>query len=189
MAKKKKIREKQKKNLMMLGIVALSILAISIGYAALSSTLNISFNKVTQNVITFGPVFSGAANSTISPTAGGTSDTGRSCGNAVISSDRKTITVADTVLSKPDDICTWTVVVKNEADITAKFTSVTAAAPSSTTCTNTNNNMEMKCGNITYYLATNAAGTSFYALNSTLAKNATQTFYLIVKIYFELICM
>ena len=181
MARKKKIREKQKKNLMVLGIVALSILAITIGYAALSSTLNITFNKVTQNAIGFGPVFNGAANSTISATAGGTSSTGRSCGTATISSDRMSITVGDTVLSKPDDSCTWTVAVKNEKEITAKFSSVTATAPSSTTCTNTNNNMQMQCGNITYYLATNTGGTTFYSLNSTLAKNATQTFYLIAK--------
>ena len=152
------------------------IVGITIAYAALSTTLNITTNKITQSALTWNVGFTG---SSATGTAGGTASTaGRSCGTATISSS--TVTVADTTLSKPDDSCTYTLTVKNNGTIPAKLTTITPTAPSGVTC-NPISGPSMVCGNITYKLTSDAAGTTALPTNTSLAANATQTIYLVAK--------
>ena len=75
---------KNTKNLkIVLGAVIIGILTITIAYAALSATLNVSVSEVTQQGgLSWKVAFTG---SSASATVGGTSDTGRACGNATIS--------------------------------------------------------------------------------------------------------
>ena len=182
MAKKGKLKKDQRKMLLVFGITVASVLVITIAYAALSSTLNITFNKVTQNAIPGGwNVF---VPNNITVAAGGTSSTGRSCGAATSTSTTtvSTITIADTVLSKPDDSCTWTITVQNTGGLDATLSSIAQTAPSGITCTASNGNAKMVCGNITYSLATNTDGSTFLATGGTLAKTSgTQKIYLIAK--------
>lgn len=151
------------------------IVGITVAYAALSTSLTVTSNKVAQNALTWNVGFTG---STATATVGGTSDTGRSCGTATITPT--TVTVSDTTLSKPDDSCTYTLTVKNSGSIDARLTSITPTAPSGVTC-GTATNGTLVCGNITYKLASTTTGTEL-PLNTVLTKSTgTQTVYLIVK--------
>ena len=165
------------KRLSLLTIVSaliVAIVGITIAYAALSTTLTVTTSNISQNVLTWNVGFQGTS---ATATAGGTSETGRNCGAATITST--TVTVATTTLSKPDDSCTYALVIKNSGTIGAKLTGVTATSPTSTTCTN--NGASLVCGNITYKLATNNTGSPLLATNSTIAAGGSQNVYLIVS--------
>ena len=167
---------RKNENLKLLALFAVIVLlGVGIAYAALSTTLTITFGKVTQNALTWKVGFTGTS-ATGSRT--GTSATGASCGTATIT--ESAVTVADTTLSKPDDKCTWTLTVKNSGTVGAKLTTITPSAPSSTTC-GTLSGGNMVCGNITYMLTSDANGTTVLHANTTLAAGASQTVYLVAK--------
>ena len=169
---------KKKENLLPLIIVAgVLVVGIGIAYAALSTTLTITFGNVTQTALNWNVGFQGT---TISGTPGGTSSTGRSCGTATVAQDTLSVTVADTTLSKPNDSCTYTLTVKNSGNIPAKLDNITPTAPSGITC-GTISGGNMVCGNITYKLASNSDGSTILPTNTTLAASETQTVYLVVK--------
>ena len=88
--------------------------------------------------------------------------------------------MADTTLSKPDDSCTYALSVKNNGTIPAKLSSISPTAPSGITC-GTITGPTMVCGNITYKLTTDNTGNTSLPTNTSLAVNATQQFYLVVK--------
>ena len=173
-SKNTKNNKKQLSSIIMILIVV--VVAMSIAYAALSTTLNITMNKVVQSSIGGWDVhFEG---SSATATVGGTGDTGRSCGVATITPN--TVTVADSALSKPDDSCTYKLTIANTGGIDAVLGTITPIAPDSVSCTN--NGASMVCGNVTYSLATNASGTPLLAIGGTLAKTTgTLDVYLIMK--------
>ena len=157
--------------------VILGVVGITVAYAALSTSLNVTVSKVTQNALTWNVGFTGTS---ASASVAGTSSTGRTCGTASITAS--TVTVADTTLSKPDDSCTYTLTIKNSGTIPAKLTSITPTKPTGTSVTcGTASGATMVCGNITYKLTSDAAGTTALPTNTTLNSNATQTVYLVVK--------
>ena len=147
-----------------IGCLFVAVIALSIAYAALSANLDITFGTVTQNVLTWNVGFR-TSPSSVTGTAGGTSATGRSCGTATVA--RKQVTVAATELSKPGDKCTWALTVKNTGSIDAVLTSITPTAPTSVACSPMAN-ASMVCGNITYKLTTDAAGTTLLTSGGTL---------------------
>ena len=128
---------------MLLLIVAVLLVGVTVAYAALSATLNVTVNKVTQNAGSFSVVFNNTGSSVAATTVGGTSATGRSCGTATITAS--SVTISDTQLSKPDDSCQYTLVLKNTGTITAKLVSITPTNPSGTTCS-TSSGARMICG-------------------------------------------
>lgn len=157
-------------------IAITSVLGIAIAYAALSTTLTITTNKITQNALTWNVGF---VTGTITPTAGGTSGTGRTCGSATVTASA--VTVADTTLSKPDDSCTYKLQVKNNGGIAATLGTITPTKPTSTTCA-TASGGTMVCGNITYKLTTDSAGSTVVtSSNFSVAAGATKDLYLLVK--------
>ena len=167
---------KKNENLKFMALVAVVILlGVGIAYAALSTTLTVTFGKVTQNALTWKVGFTG---SSATGTRSGTSATGTSCGTATIT--ESAVTVADTTLSKPDDKCTWTLTVKNSGTVGAKLSSITPAAPSSVTC-NPISSGNMVCGNITYMLTSDSGGSTVLPTNTNLAAGASQTIYLVAK--------
>ena len=175
----KKRTKSQKKNqrdmLKIVGAIVLVIAGLSVAYAALQSTLNISTSSVTQGSSTWNVAFQ---TGTVTPTVGGTSATGRSCGDATVTAN--TVTVATTTLSKPQDKCTYALVVQNTGSIDAVLNTITPVVPASTTCTQ--GTASMVCGNITYKLATDTSGTPELATGSTLANTSgTQNVYLIIE--------
>ena len=166
----------QKKILKTTLIVALVLLAgVSIAYAALSTTLNITFGKVTQNALTWNVGFTGTE---ATGETGGTSGTGRSCGKATITASA--ITLADTTLSKPGDKCTYTFTIKNSGTVGAKLNTITPTAPTSITCGIATGGT-LECGNITYKLTTDKAGSTVLTTGGTLAADKTLTVYLVVS--------
>ena len=150
------------------------IIGITIAYAALSTSLSITTNKITQSSLSWDVGFTGTS---ATASVGGTGNTERSCGQASISTTA--VTVADTKLSKPDDSCTYTLSIKNNGTIPAKITAINPTQPSGTSCSVASGG-ELVCGNITYKLASDTSGT-LLTTNTTLSVNQTKTVYLIVK--------
>jgi len=181
----KRKKNNRRQNQLIIIAILMIVIGTGVAYAALSNTLIAQVNKVTQNAFSFGVIWNAAG----SARAGGTSATGRSCGTATVSNDKLTVTVADTMLSKPDDSCDYKLTLKNQGTIPATLTSITATAPSGITCTN--NGASMVCGNITYTLAsavtfnsTSNTITSMTALTTggtALAASATRDIYLVAK--------
>ena len=166
----------ERKDLKLLLAVAVILIAgIGIGYAALSTTMTITFGNVSQSALTWNVGFTGT---TATATEAGTSTTGRVCGTATITATA--VTIADSQLSKPGDKCTYALTVKNSGTIPAKLNTITPTAPSSITC-NPSSGGNMVCGNITYKLTTDAAGTTTLTTGGTLNANDTLPLYLVVS--------
>ena len=168
---------KKNENLKLLALFAVIVLlGVGIAYAALSTTLTVTFGKVTQNALTWKVGFTGTS---ATGTRTGTSATGASCGAAT--NTESAVTVADTTLSKPEDGCIYKLQVKNSGGIAAKLGTVTPTKPSSTTC-GTASGANMVCGNITYKLTTDSAGsTVISSSNFTVGAGATKDLYLVVR--------
>ena len=179
----------RKKYSSMLLVALVSVLTVGIAYAALSSTLTVTMNKVTQNALSFGPTISSCSKTNDV----GTSATGRTCGAISATSGSTAVTVADTTLSKPEDACVYKCTIQNPTGyIPAKINSIVPTAPTSTTCgtiTNASSSASaaMVCGNITYgiYATASVSGTTITTTNfttgQTLAANSTKDFYLVVR--------
>ena len=171
------MKEAKKRQMVIIALVIV-LVGMGIAYAAMSATLNITVNKITEQAIGPWDVHLDTTGSPLSATVGGTSATGRSCGTATVTAT--SVTLADTTLSKPDDSCRYTLSIVNGGGMPAKLSSITPTKPSGITC-GTATGGKMICGNITYILATNTTGTTPLAQNSTIAAGATTTVYLMVK--------
>jgi len=165
---------KKRQDYKFLLLVAIILVAgIGIAYAALSTTLTITFGQITQSALTWDVGFTGTS---ATATAAGTSGTGRVCGTAAITPS--TVTIANSQLSKPGDKCTYELTIANNGTVDATLGAITPTAPTSVTCgTATGGNLV--CGNITYKLTTDAAGSTLLTTGGTLAKSATQKVYLV----------
>lgn len=169
-------REEQKKDKSMI-IVALlcaALFGIAVAYAALSTTLNITFTTLQQEGLTWNVGFK---TGNYSATASGSSSV--SCGEAVVTSN--TTTVGNTVLSTLHDKCVYALQIQNTGSVAAVLDSITAKTPTSTSC-DTSTTSSMVCGNTTYKLTTDAAGQNLLAENTTLAATTgTLDVYLTVE--------
>lgn len=168
--------KKDKSIIFVIFILIIATLALSIAFSSLSTLLNINYGDVNQSAQTWDVGFD-TSGSPLAASSTGTSAAGRICGAATITKD--SVSVADTQLSKPGDTCTWSLTIQNLGTIDAKLNSVTPIIGENS-CTISGSSME--CGNITYKLATDQAGTTLLSsqINSTLAKtNGTKDVYLI----------
>jgi hypothetical protein len=176
------MRSNTKKLQTILVAVLLLVVTMSIGYAALSTTLTITGNNVVQAGLTWNIGFTGS--SVTGVVKGGTSNTGRDCKTASITSS--SVTLTDGVqLSKPGDKCSYTLNIKNNGSIAGVLYSITPSEPASTSCTKTNAtssaSAQMVCGNLTYKLAASDDGATALPTGSTLAINGTKTVYLVIE--------
>ena len=170
------MKKLENKNLRFLLLVAAVLIAgVGVAYATLSTTLNATFNKVTQNPISWNVAFLNTG--TVTGVPAGTSATGRTCGNATVTAS--SVTVADSAVSKPGDKCTYPLTIKNSGTVTAILSSITPTDASGVTCTK--NAGTMTCGNITYKLTTNEEGTTVFTSGGTLAADASQNIWLVVQ--------
>lgn len=167
----KKIKNQDLKFLLL--VVAILLVGVGIAYAVLSATLTITFGTVTQNALSWDVHFQGTE---ATATAAGTSDTGRSCGIATITPTA--VTIANTTLSKPGDKCTYELTVENGGTVSAILSAITPTAPGSVTC-GTASGGNLVCGNITYKLTSDAAGSTLLTTGGTLASGTTQKVYLV----------
>ena len=173
-------KKMNKQTLLSIIYVMVVVLAgVSVAYAALSSTLTVTTNKITQSALTWNVGFQ---TGTVTPIEGGTSNEGRTCGAATVTAS--SVTIAQTTLSKPGDSCTYELTIKNTGSIDATLATITPVTPSSTSCTNSG--ASMVCGSagheITYKLTTDSTGDTLLTNGGTLAKSTgTQIVYLVVK--------
>ena len=156
-------REQQNnKTILIVTILCAALFGLSIAYAALSATLTITMGKVTQNALSWNVGFE-------TGTVTGTKTGGATCGQATATAD--TVTVANTTLQTLHDKCVYKLKIKNTGSVAAQLSSITAKSPSSVTC-NTSTTSQMVCGNITYKLTTDAAGSSLLGTGGTLAASS-----------------
>ncbi len=169
-------------------VVIVLLCGITIAYAALSTTLTITFNKVTQagsDVVSWSQTMTCSKTNDV-----GTSATGRTCGAITVSGTAATI--ADTTLSKPGDGCVYKCTITNTGKIAAKINTIVPTSPTSITCTNTSASSsataKMVCGNITYgvYASATVSGTTITTTNLTapsaaIATNGTKDFYVVAQ--------
>ena len=95
--KLKNSKNKQKDLSTIVVILVVVVVGMSIAYAALSSTLTIQMNQVTQNSLSWNVGFQPG---TVTGTPGGSSSsTGRSCGNATVTANSVTVADLDNVLN------------------------------------------------------------------------------------------
>ena len=145
-------------SLLLTAILCAALLGISIAYAALSATLTITMGKVTQSALSWNVGFTtGTVNAT--KVGSGT------CGAATVTAD--TVTVADTTLTTLHDKCTYALTIKNTGTVGATLATINPTNPSSVSCTNSG--ASMVCGNITYKLTTDSAGSTLLTTNKDLA--------------------
>ena len=158
-----KRKSKKKLYITIIGLIVVSSL-LSVVFAALSTTLTVRVGNLTQ----IATKWNISVSSTSAINNYGSSATGRTCGT--ISTSNNVVTVSATTLSKPGDLCEYSITFTNgNSTMNAKLNSLTATAPSGTTCTYTTFSSctsgntcqyKMVCGNITYTLSSNEAGTS-----------------------------
>ena len=173
---------------LLLLIAVLAVVSIGTAYAALSATLTVTVNKVTQSALEWNPRITTCTVSTV-----GTSTTETSCGAATVASNGLSVTIADTKLSKPEDACIYKCTISNvktgtPATLPAKINSVVPTSPSGITCSNTSasssESAKMVCGNITYgiYATASTSGTtSNFTTGQTIASGSTKDFYLVAQ--------
>lgn len=175
-----KAKKDSKKLLSIVGAVLLVLVGVTVAYAALSATLSITINKVTQSGMEWNVAFE---TGNVTATEGGTSATGRSCGTATATAS--TVTVADTTLSKPGDSCTYALTIKNTGGIDATLATITPNQPTGATCTTSG--ASMVCGaqnkELTYKLTTDAAGTTLLTTGGPVlaAQTGTLPVYLVIE--------
>lgn len=157
------MKKNRKNNLMItLSILVVLITGITIVYAALSASLQVTTSNVTQNVASWNVGFQEETITARAFNYGGSSATSVSCGNATATAN--SISVGDVKVTKPGDICQWHVTIKNTGSIAAKLTSIETKAPSGVTC-NPSNEAKTNCGDIRYYLES-PTGTNATVQNS-----------------------
>lgn len=175
------MESRNKKLTQILVAIVLTIAGLSVAFAALSATLNITTSSVKQNPVEWDVGFVG---SSATPTAGGSSSVGRTCTNATVSKTQVTI-ASGIELSKPGDSCTYQLTIKNDGDIAAYLNSITPTAATGTgvSCTttagSTTTSAKLVCGNITYTLAGSANGNTNFVTGTTLNASQSTTVYLI----------
>ncbi len=158
------MKNERKSLFVIVTILTIAVLGLSIAYAALSTTLTARFSEVAQQSLKWEVGF---VEGSVAGIGSGTSDVGRSCGVASVSTS--SASVGASTLSKPGDKCTYALRIKNTGNIDANLTAIIPTQPVSTTCTNVSGG-NMNCGNITYRLTTDSAGSSVLTPNRLLEK-------------------
>lgn len=149
-------------------IAIVLLLSVSIAYAALSSTITVTVNKVTQQAMTWDIGFqTGTITGELTST-----NSIADCGSATATAT--TISGISTRLADVGDKCAYTFHILNKGTIGGKVSNIAIVKPADTTCTI--NGSTMVCGDITYKLRyNNATSTSLLALNDTIAPKSGST--------------
>lgn len=169
-------RNSYKKNIIFIVILITVIASISIAYSLLSSTLNVQFGNVTQNVYTFDVGF---PSQTVSGSSGGSSFS--NCGIATAYGNSATIQGAELFFGAS---CTFEFTIKNSGSLSSKLTAITKIVPENMTCNDVATG-QFRCyvnpSYIHYRLCSDSACNTLLTTNTTLASNQSMIVYL--KIY------
>lgn len=167
----------QKKMYTIVGAILLVLAGVTVAYAALSSVLNVTVNKITMtNSVPFDVHFksesvSGAASNSVTGTTSGIV-----CGTAT--SGNQDVSVADITLNLPGDTCKYTLTIQNGGSVGAILTAI--AKKGSESACGAISGSSYTCGNITYKLSTDSTGNTALATNSTIAAGGNQVVYLTI---------
>ncbi len=150
-------------------IVVVLLLSVSIAYAALSSTLTLTTQKVTQQVLTWDIGFNpGTVTCDIITDNSGTT----SCGSATVTAT--SVSGIDAIVSEPGDKCACTLNILNKGSIAGKISTITVTKPQNTECTVSGSTMT--CGNVIYRLHyDNATSSSYVSVGDTIAAQTGST--------------
>ena len=155
--------------------LCLTFLALGIGYAALSATMNITSNKVTENALTWNIGFQSES---VSGVPSGSDTSYMQCGT--VTANASQVSGVRAILSDVGDKCSYTLHIVNSGDIAAKISSISTTNPTGYTCTTTGSTMV--CGDITYKLRyTSSTSTSYLAVNDSFAASGTTPVYLTIE--------
>lgn len=160
---KKEQDNKNKKTMIIVTILCACLFGLAVAYSILSTTLTITFGKVTQNALNWNVGFEPG---TIIGTKSGASTV--VCGEAVATAD--TVSIANTTLTTLHDKCIYKLKIKNTGTIDALLSSISAKVPTSISC-DTTTTSKMICENITYKLTSDQEGLSLLGVNNTLVAN------------------
>jgi len=162
---------------MYIAIIALvvGVIGVTIGYAALSTTLKVKFGTVTQDSFTWDVKL---ASGEVAGVNSGTS--GTTCGTATVTDSE--VNIAAIKLSKPGDKCSYRLSVKNAGDVDAVLSNISSTAPEGVSC-KTGENKELVCGNVTYSLATDINGANPLVVGEQRVPKTSgiSDFYLVVS--------
>ncbi len=162
-----------KQTIILVTFLCACLFGLVVAYSALSTTLNITYGTVSQNNLTWDVGF--VPGSVIGTKTG----TNTVCGEATATTN--TVSIANTTLTTLYDKCVYKFTVKNQGDVDALLSSIAAKTPTSVTC-NTATTSKMICDNVTYSLATTAAGSTLLPSGTTLTKQSgTLDVYLIAE--------
>lgn len=159
----------------LIAFLVISLVGLTIAFAAVSTTLTANTGTLTQSALTWDVGFN---TGTISGTAKGT---GVICGSGTAS--KTTISGMSVTFHNVGDKCSYYMQVKNNGTVGAKITSITQKRPTGISCT-TPSSSTMVCGNITYRLRyTSSTSSSQPAVGDTLSAKTgssaiTRTIYL-----------
>lgn len=162
---------------MYISLIALivSVIGVTIGYAALSTSLKVKFGTVTQSKFNWDVKLTSGEVTGINSGTSGTS-----CGNATVTANE--VNVDAIKLSKPGDQCSYKLNVRNEGDVDAVLSNISSIAPEGVSC-KTGENKELICGNVIYSLANDSLGTTPLTVGQQRVgkTNGTSDFYLVVS--------
>lgn len=161
---------RDKKSIIIILIIVGAFLAsITVAYALLQTSLNITVNSVTQQNLTWDIGF---VPGTVTGTVVVNSSNNVSCGTATATAT--TISGISPILSDATDECAYTFTIRNSGDIAGQISNITIQEPAGLTCTKSGSTMV--CGDITYKLRNNTPeSTSYVAVGDTLGPKVGST--------------
>ena len=167
------MKNERKSLFVIVTILAVAVLGLSIAYAALSTTLTARLGTVTQSPQLWEVGFEPG---TVAGQKSGTSTEDITCSNATVTQSQAS--VDGIALAKPGDTCTYQLKIKNTGTIDANLSLITPTQPDGVTCNASGANMV--CGDLTYKLTTDQAGSNILTANRLLEKSTGElTVYLI----------
>ena len=161
-------REK-KTIIIILIIVGAFLVSITVAYALLQTSLNVTVNSVSQQKLTWNIGF---VPGTVTGTAVVNNSNVVICGTASVTAT--TISGISPILSDTTDECSYTFTIRNNGDIAGQISNITIQEPTGLSCTKSGSTMV--CGDITYKLRNNSAeSTSFVAVGDTISPKVGST--------------
>ena len=154
----------------LIAVLGVAVLCLSVAYAALSASLNVT-GSGTVNAGTWNVGFVTNASLAASGKTGSAT-----CPSVKV--DAASVSLANIVLVKPGDSCTYTLTIKNNGTLAATLSSITPATPAATvtsTDTTTANNFKNYIKYTVSYDGHNVTNNLDGITDKALAKSATKT--------------
>ena len=149
----------------LLSSVLIGIIIMSIAYAAMQSTLNVTFSKITQQALTWDIGFK------IETVAGVPNRTGVNCGTVTVTNSQ--ISGFSPEFQAIGDMCSYTFHIVNNGNIAGKISSINISKPLSS-CTVSGSSMT--CKNIEYNLRYNTStSTTYVSVGDVIAAKSGST--------------